>query len=109
MLIAALEQVLSWNLDEVQAYCRSLTHDLFGEMGQIGFAVEDPAWRSAHLFGLHAPAHVDITTVAARLREQRVFVSLRGSAIRVSPHVYNVAADIAALTEVLRAQARVRA
>ena len=107
MLIAALEQVLSWNLDEVQAYCRSLTHDLFEGMAQIGFIVEDPAWRAAHLFGLHAPPHVDIATIAARLREQRVSVSLRGSAIRVSPHVYNDVADIAALTEVLRAQARV--
>ena len=75
MLIAALEQVLSWNLEDVQTYCRSITHDLFGEMGRIGFAVEDPAWRGAHLFGLHAPAHIDIATVAARLREQRVFVS----------------------------------
>ena len=107
MLIAALEQVLSWSLEDVQAYCRSITNELFGEAERIGFAVEDPAWRGAHLFGLHAPAHIDIATVAARLRDERVFVSLRGSAIRVSPHVYNDAADIAALTEVLHAQARV--
>ena len=32
-----------------------------------------------------------------RLRERKVFVSIRGSAIRVSPHVYNDQADIEAL------------
>jgi len=40
--------------------------------------------------------------VADRLRERRVHVSLRGSAIRVSPHLYNDAADVDALVDALR-------
>jgi selenocysteine lyase/cysteine desulfurase len=48
------------------------------------------------------PASVDVGAVADRLREQRVHVSVRGTAIRVSPHVYNDARDIEALLDALR-------
>jgi len=68
----------------------------------LGFGVEGEAGRAGHLFGLHAPAHVDLEEVKRELQARRVSVSLRGSAIRVSPHVYNDASDVAALLEVLR-------
>ena len=109
MLVAGLEQVLEWNLDEVQAYCRSITRELFAEIDTIGFGAEDEAWRGAHLFGLHAPAHLDIAALSSQLQARGVAVSLRGGAIRVSPHVYNDADDVAVLLEVLRAQAKVGA
>ena len=106
MLIAALEQVLRWNLDEVEQYCRTLTAELFVEAEALGFGFEREKWRSAHLFGLYAPESVDLATVFARLRERKVFVSLRGRALRISPHLYNNATDVAALVEVLRAESR---
>ena len=106
MLIAALEQVLRWNLDEVQQYCRTLTAELFVEAEALGFGFEREKWRSAHLFGLYAPESVDLATVFARLRERNVFVSLRGRALRISPHLYNNATDVAALVEVLRTESR---
>jgi selenocysteine lyase/cysteine desulfurase len=102
MLLAALEQVLAWDLDEVQAYCRSITAELFDAVRDLGFGVEDDDWRAGHLFGLHAPARVDLEAVKRELQARKVSVSLRGSAIRVSPHVYNDASDVAALLEVLR-------
>ncbi len=102
MLIAALEQVLAWGAAEIQAYCRALTAELLAEAASLGFAVEDEAWRGAHLFGLRAPPRVDLARLQALLAERKVAVSLRGSAIRVSPHVYNDEADVAALTECLR-------
>jgi selenocysteine lyase/cysteine desulfurase len=101
MAIAALEQVLGWEPARVQEYCAALTADLFDRVRVLGYAVEDPAYRGAHLFGLRAPADVDIRAIGNRLRERKVFVSLRGSAIRVSPHVYNDRADVDALVEAL--------
>ena len=109
MLVAALEQVLEWDLGEVQAYCRALTAELFAELGELGFEVEDERWRAGHLFGLHAPSHVDLAAVKQRLQERRVSVSLRGSAVRVSPHVYNDSSDVGALIEVLREHVQVAA
>jgi selenocysteine lyase/cysteine desulfurase len=101
MVIAGLEQVLERRPERVQAYCAALTSGLFDRVRALGYAVEDEAYRGAHLFGLRAPDGVDIRAVADRLRERNVLVSLRGSAIRVSPHVYNDAADIEALLAAL--------
>ncbi len=63
--------------------------------------MEAPEYRGAHLFGLRAPAGTDITAIGERLRERKVHVSLRGSAIRVAPHVYNDARDVDALVTAL--------
>lgn len=103
MAIAALEQVLDWQPARVQEYCASLTADLFERVRALGYTVEAPEYRGAHLFGLRAPAGTDITAVGERLRAQKVLVSLRGSALRVSPHVYNDARDIDALLAALSA------
>jgi selenocysteine lyase/cysteine desulfurase len=97
MTIAALEQVLDWQPERIQEYCRVLTAPLVERVRTLGYTVEDPEFRGAHLFGLRAPAGTDITAIADRLRARKVYVSLRGSAIRVSPHVYNDAPDVEAL------------
>lgn len=101
MATAALEQVLEWQPARVQTYCAALTADLFERVRDLGYTVEDAEFRGAHLFGLRAPAGTDITAVGERLRARKVFVSLRGTALRVAPHVYNDANDIAALLEAL--------
>jgi selenocysteine lyase/cysteine desulfurase len=101
MAVAALEQVLEWQPERIQAYCASLTEPLMARVEALGYRVEETAFRGAHVFGLRAPAGVDVTAVGERLRARRVHVSLRGSAIRVSPHLYNDAADIEALADAL--------
>ncbi len=106
MLTAALDLLLEWTPEGVQEYCRALTGGLVDEAREVGFAVDDAHWRGAHLLGLRAPAGVDLAAVQQRLRESRVAVSMRGSALRVSPHLYNDAADVDALREVLRSSGK---
>ena len=101
MAVAALEQVLEWQPARVQAYCTALTADLVDRVRARGYTVEAPDYRGAHLFGLRAPAGTDIAAVGERLRQRKVFVSLRGSALRVAPHVYNDARDLDALIDAL--------
>ena len=101
MAIAALEQVLDWQPARIQEYCASLTGELMTRVSALGYRVEDPAYRGAHLFGLRAPAGADETAVGDRLRARKVHVSLRGSAIRVAPHVYNDQRDVDALLDAL--------
>lgn len=102
MAIAALEQLLEWQPARIQEYCAALTSDLTTQVAALGYRAEDPEYRGAHLIGLRAPAGADLAAIAARLRERKVFVSLRGTAMRVAPHVYNDASDIAALIDALR-------
>jgi selenocysteine lyase/cysteine desulfurase len=51
------------------------------------------------------PPGSDLHALQAALQARRVFASLRGSALRVSPNVYNDEGDANALLAALRAAA----
>jgi selenocysteine lyase/cysteine desulfurase len=103
MLTAALEHVLAWKPERIQEYCARLTRPLVDEARELGFTVEAEAWRGAHLFGLRTPPGLDLDALQRTLQQRKISVSLRGSALRVSPNVYNDAADVTALQQALRA------
>lgn len=98
---AALDLILEWRPERVAAYARGLTADLLDRAVELGFGVEEEAWRSPHLFGLRMPDRVDLVQVRQALQDAGVHVSLRGSALRISPNAYNTPEDVAALQEVL--------
>jgi selenocysteine lyase/cysteine desulfurase len=101
MMIRALRQLLEWDPAEIQAYCQSLTADLVEELQAHQFNVEDPGWRAHHLFGIYLPEQIRPQKLQQKLTEQNIHVSVRGSAIRISPNVYNDEIDIEALQKVL--------
>ena len=101
MCIAALEQLLAWEPEQVQAYCRDLTAEATEIWQEHGFWIEHPEARAAHLFGLQLPAHLEPSRLQQQLKSRNVHVSVRGDFVRIAPHVYNDAADVAALTEAL--------
>jgi selenocysteine lyase/cysteine desulfurase len=103
MFLTSLELVLQWSPERIQQYCAALTNEPLQRAAELGFTIEDPDWRGAHLFGVRAPAAVDLARLHQELQRARVFASLRGSALRVSPNVYNDADDLDALLDVLRA------
>ncbi|NIP61082.1 MAG: aminotransferase class V-fold PLP-dependent enzyme [Gemmatimonadetes bacterium] len=102
MLLASLRLLLEWRPERTQEYCRRIVGPLIEEARALGFDIEDEAWRAAHLFGLRVPPGTDPGALRDALEERRVAVSLRGSAVRVSPNVYNDPRDIEALRRVLR-------
>lgn len=101
MFVAALEQLLEWGVANIQGYIRGLTQGLLrdGRLEELGLGVARP--HAEHLFGLRLPEDIEVSRVQARLRERDVFVSVRGPVIRVSPHIYNDAADMDALVDAL--------
>jgi selenocysteine lyase/cysteine desulfurase len=106
MMSAALDLVLEWTPAAVQEYCRQLVEVPLREVAAMGYRVEEPALRTANLFGIRPPPGVDPASIRAALAERRVAVSVRGDAVRVSPSVYNEPADLAALIEALAAARR---
>lgn len=104
MLVAALEQLREWSAERIQAYCADISHDAILAARDLGFTVEDPAWRGAHLFGMRAPPGADIADLQTRLDQHGISVSLRGTAVRVAPHVYNDRNDFDALVDALKAR-----
>ena len=54
-------------------------------------------------FGLRMPEGLELDALKAESELRKIYVSLRGSALRVSPHVFNHEGDMGSLIEVLGA------
>ncbi len=103
MLQASLDLILEWTPEAIQDYCKRLMSPLVEASVSLGFSVERDEWRADHLFGLRMPEGLDLDTLEAELESRKIYVSLRGSALRVSPHVFNDEGDVGALIEALGA------
>jgi selenocysteine lyase/cysteine desulfurase len=106
-LLPVLEASLAYVSDlgpaAIRDWCDTLTAPLLERARALGFGAEDDAFRARHLFGLRMPEGLDLHQLRELLTARRIHVSLRGSALRVSPNVYNDTNDIAALTAALEA------
>jgi selenocysteine lyase/cysteine desulfurase len=109
MLVAGLELVLAWSPERIQEYCARLVQQPLHRAQELGYSVEQEGDRAAHLFGMRMPAQVDLAQLHHELQQRRVFASLRGSALRVAPHVYNDDQDLDVLLDVLRSAVTSRA
>ncbi|MCC6725730.1 MAG: aminotransferase class V-fold PLP-dependent enzyme [Saprospiraceae bacterium] len=89
MLSAALEQLLEWGVANIQAYVEQLSEPYLEEMADFGFTIEEKSWRSNHLVGVRLPEKINLTELKKATVESGVFVSYRGGAMRISPHLYN--------------------
>ena len=103
MVEGGLQQLEKWGVDSVQDYCRNLIQPLLAYLRAGGYWVEQDEYRASHLFGFLLPPKADKKNFSLELQKKKVFVSIRGDVIRVSPHVYNDQKDIQALIEVLEA------
>jgi len=101
MMIAALKQILQWTPEAIQQYCQNLSSDLVHQLPEYGYQIEDPEWRGQHMFGIRMPDRITISTLQQKLDERNIHVSVRGSAVRIAPNVYNDERDMQALLEVL--------
>ncbi len=93
MLDRALDQLLDWGIANIQEYTKSLSAAPLAKLRDMGCRIEDEAQRSGHLFGLRPGTNFDSNVLANQLQNNRVYVSVRGDAIRVAPHVYNDDSD----------------
>jgi selenocysteine lyase/cysteine desulfurase len=96
----ALRQILDWDVENVSETIGGLT-DLIGTKAEErGFEAIPAKSRARHMIGLKLGSAVP-EDLAVRLAGERVFVSVRGESVRVSPHLYNTAEDVERLFEAL--------
>jgi selenocysteine lyase/cysteine desulfurase len=96
----ALRQILDWGVENVSETIGELT-DLIEEQARERNIEAIPAKsRARHMVGLKLGFAVP-EDLAARLARERVFVSVRGESVRVSPHLYNTERDVGRLFEVI--------
>jgi selenocysteine lyase/cysteine desulfurase len=103
MALKALEQINRWGVQNIQDYCKSITEDAITNLRDKGFLIEELPYRASHLFGIRHSKQIDPAKLKEALQKDRIHVSIRGTAIRVSPHVYNDVNDLNRLVKTLRA------
>ncbi len=98
MACAALSQLLEWGVDNIQATLRELTENLSQRSEQLGFMASPPAHRAGHLLALNLPPGLE-KGLARELADRGVYVAVRGSKIRISPHLNVTSHDTERLIE----------
>jgi selenocysteine lyase/cysteine desulfurase len=101
MLNAALELFREWQAPRVRRYCLEVSKKLIECARRAGYEAPEDGEHAAHIFGIRPPAGTDLQALRRALQARHVHVSVRGDAIRVSPHVYNDELDIGRFEDVL--------
>jgi selenocysteine lyase/cysteine desulfurase len=100
MSIVALEQLSGWSVEAIQARIKPVTERILAGAAKVGYRAAASDQQAIHLFGLRRDGGLP-GGLGKALQAANVHVSLRGDAIRVSPHVFNDEADADRLTAAL--------
>jgi selenocysteine lyase/cysteine desulfurase len=100
--IAALEQLKAWRIDNVAASLAEMNRRIAARLEAMGFRLPPAERRCPHMFGASLPQSYSGDLVGT-LRRGNVFVSQRGSSLRIAPHLHVTEADIVQLSDVLEA------
>lgn len=84
--IAALN---AWGISNIQDYCRKLTEQPVELLRKYGCIIEEDEFRTGHLFGIRFSTSKDLNVLQERFLKDKIYVSLRGSSVRISVNVYN--------------------
>src|SRR5262249_51218695 len=105
---ASLKLILQWTVPRISETLRLRTHAIAERArAEFGIASEPPhhapARRAGHYLGLRLRGGVP-SDLPKRLAAANVYVSVRGHAMRVTPHVWNTDEDAEKLFAVLKAE-----
>ncbi|MFM1991455.1 MAG: hypothetical protein RJA99_4412 [Pseudomonadota bacterium] len=101
MLEASCGLLLDWGPARIRDYLLGIVRPSVPRLRAAGFRIADEADRAANVFGIGLPAGLSAEAVRAELAGRRIHVSVRGSTLRVAPHVYNDEHDVGRLVEAL--------
>ncbi|MES2587631.1 MAG: aminotransferase class V-fold PLP-dependent enzyme [Bacteroidota bacterium] len=102
MIDESLRQILEWKVETIQGHCKELVSPLIDFLKENEISVEDEKYRTNHLLGFKLPKHIKATNLLEDLQKEKIYLSLRGESLRISPNVYNTKEDIDVLIETLK-------
>jgi selenocysteine lyase/cysteine desulfurase len=103
--VRAMKQLQEWRVAEISETAGALTRRLAEAAADLGFSAPPEPLRAPHYLSLRRQAAIP-KELPEMLAREKVFVSVRGSSIRVTPHVYNTVDDGDRLIACLRRVAR---
>jgi selenocysteine lyase/cysteine desulfurase len=89
----ALRQILTWGVENVSETIGELTALIEEEANKRGIEAIPAKKRARHMVGLKLGSAIR-KDLAARLTREKIFVSVRGESVRISPHLYSTAEDV---------------
>jgi len=99
--VRAMKQLLEWEVAQISETVGALNRQLANAAADMGFSAPSEPWRAPHYLALRRKAAIP-KELPEMLAKEKVFVSVRGSSIRVTPHIYNTAEDGERLIACLR-------
>ena len=99
---ASLGQILDWGVTDIAAALEVKTDEIAQKAEKLGLTVPPKKMRSPHLIGVTLPRGIP-QGLGDQLATNSIYVSIRGDAIRIAPHLYTTQADIGRLFDLLAA------
>jgi selenocysteine lyase/cysteine desulfurase len=99
--VRAMKQLLEWDIAQISETAGALNRHLADAAANLGFSAPAEPLRAPHYLALRRKAVIP-KELPEMLAREKVYVSVRGSSIRVTPHVYNKLEDGERLIACLR-------
>jgi selenocysteine lyase/cysteine desulfurase len=104
--VRAMKQLLDWEVAQTSETTGALNRYLADAAAEMGFSAPAEPLRAPHYLALRRKQLIP-KELPEMLAREKVFVSIRGSSIRVTPHLYNTTDDCERLIACLRSIAAV--
>jgi len=101
ILKAGLEQVLQWTPQGIQTYNKQLIQPLRDYLKKLDVQFENDVYFSNHIIGVKLPDSINIEKLTENLAKYNVYLSVRGTSLRISINVFNTPKDIERLIKVI--------
>ena len=101
MAIAALEQVLDWQVPRIAATLARTTSEIARRLADLGLDATPAEGRGPHMLGVRLPEPTRSVALSS-LAALNCFAALRGETLRISPHLHTTPEDIECLQDGLR-------
>jgi selenocysteine lyase/cysteine desulfurase len=103
--VRAMQQILDWGIEKISAVSASHNQYLAEAAAELGFTAPKEPLRAPHYLCLRKaePITSELTLTLAR---EKVYVSVRGTSMRVTPQVYNTREDCDRLIACLKRMAK---
>ena len=93
MADAAIRQILDWGVENIRDTVTAVSRRLAEETSSLGLESLPASLRASHYLCLNLPEKAP-ADLPSHLAKDHVYVSIRGSSLRVTPHLYNTEQDV---------------
>ena len=97
---AAMSQILDWGVDNIAQTLQETTDHIAKELAPLGLHAPKSN-RAAHYLGLRRAGGIP-AGLSESLAADKIYISVRGPALRITPHLYTTEADIERLFAALK-------